>query len=238
MNTDINERLHQAQWGIMRLHKIDSILKQLKSEQMKLARQEHELKAVLSKEYDDIQKLENTSLISIFYSILGSLDEHVEKERKDILAAKLKLDQNAKDLHDIYDGFSGTKRAFYDSPYEPTPILFMFHTTANMQVKADTTSLKAAIATCNNLLEDLKAAGNRAGLVTELTAEIAKANAVANSKNPIWIDVNAAEVVLMDYAHFAADSSAKDLDYWKQYVDDQKNRVDQILKDIKERAKN
>lgn len=35
------------------------------------------------------------------FSILGSLDEHIEKERREALAAKLRYDQTAKDLEDV-----------------------------------------------------------------------------------------------------------------------------------------
>lgn len=41
------------------------------------------------------------SIASVFYSILGTLDEHIEKERREALAAKLKYDQVIKDLDDI-----------------------------------------------------------------------------------------------------------------------------------------
>lgn len=45
-----------------------------------------------------IENIEGKSIASIFYSILGSLEEHVKKERKEAFAAKLKYDQAEKDL--------------------------------------------------------------------------------------------------------------------------------------------
>ncbi|EGW37003.1 hypothetical protein [Desulfosporosinus sp. OT] len=101
MNLEINEKIEQTQRGIARLHKIDSILKQLESEQDNLESKASGLKVILEKENYDVEKLEHKSVNSIFYSILGSLDEHVEKERREALAAKLRYDQAAKDLKDV-----------------------------------------------------------------------------------------------------------------------------------------
>lgn len=85
----------------MRLQKIDSMLKRLEEEQKGLSRKEAELKEILDKEQYDVAKLEGKSLASVFYSILGSLDEHIKEERKEALAAKLKYDQTVKDLEDV-----------------------------------------------------------------------------------------------------------------------------------------
>lgn len=103
MNLEINARIERALQGIARLRKIDSTLKQLELEQENLGSQERELEVILAKENKDVLKLENTSLASLFYSILGNLDKQVEKERREALAAKLKYDQLKKDLEDVQD---------------------------------------------------------------------------------------------------------------------------------------
>jgi len=101
MNSEINEKIERTQRGIARLHKIDSILKQLELELDNLGSKESELKVILEKENYDVEKLEHKSVASVFYSILGSLDEHVEKERREALTAKLRYDQVVKDLEDV-----------------------------------------------------------------------------------------------------------------------------------------
>lgn len=101
MYLELNEKIEENQRGIVRLHKIDSILKQLELEQENLERKASELKVLLEKENDDVEKLEHKSVASVFYSILGSLDEHVEKERREALAAKLGYEQAVKDLEDV-----------------------------------------------------------------------------------------------------------------------------------------
>lgn len=101
MYSEIDEKMHKAQQGIMRLQKIDSMLEQLEEERKSLSSRETKLKEVLDKEQYDVTKLEGKSLASVFYSILGSLDEHIKEERKEALRAKLKYDQTVKDLEDV-----------------------------------------------------------------------------------------------------------------------------------------
>jgi len=103
MNPEFNERIERAQQGIARLRKIDSILIQLELDKLKTGRQKCKLEVILEKEKDDVTKLENASLASIFYSVLGSFEDHVEKERSEVLAARLKFNQAEKDLADIQE---------------------------------------------------------------------------------------------------------------------------------------
>lgn len=101
MYTEINRRLEEAQQGIYRLHKIDSMLKDLRDEKLSLESKLSELEDVLDKENLDVKKLEKKSLANIFYSVLGSLEEHIEKEQREALAAKLKYDQAVRDLEEV-----------------------------------------------------------------------------------------------------------------------------------------
>ena len=126
MYTEINRQLEEAQQGIYRLHKIDAMLKDLRSEQVSLEGKLSELKGVLDKEDIDVQKLEKMSLANIFYSALGRLEEHVEKEKSEALAAKLKYDQASRDLENVKHeismlGSEGMKymdcKSKYDSLY-------------------------------------------------------------------------------------------------------------------------
>ena len=51
------------------------------------------LGAQLEKEKIDVQKLERTSLTTLFYTMLGSREEQLEKERQELLSAQLKYQQ-------------------------------------------------------------------------------------------------------------------------------------------------
>lgn len=101
MDSVINEKIRSAQQGIARFHKIDAMLQDLRNEQSQLSCKVAELKAVLEKENLDVAKLENSSIASAFYSLLGKLQKRVEKEQAEAVAAKLKYDQAIRDLEDI-----------------------------------------------------------------------------------------------------------------------------------------
>lgn len=60
----------------------------LKAEQENLSRQTITLK----KEYEDVLRLENTSLTSVFYSFLGTKEDKLDKEKQEYLSAKLKFE--------------------------------------------------------------------------------------------------------------------------------------------------
>jgi hypothetical protein len=47
----------------------------------------------LEKEQVDVDKLEHTSLTALFYSVLGSREEQLEKERQELLSAQLRYQQ-------------------------------------------------------------------------------------------------------------------------------------------------
>lgn len=127
MNEELNRKLEQAEQGIARCEKIDSMLRQLELEQTDLTAKERKLKAVLDKEDLDVEKLEGKSIASVFYSFLGNIDAHLQKERSEAIAAKLKYDQSVQDLQDVNRRITDLKneresyadcRREYESLYE------------------------------------------------------------------------------------------------------------------------
>jgi len=105
MFDEINKQLLEAQEGIARLGKIDSKLFDLTEQKAGLSKAD-ELKKLLDKEEYDVRQIEKTSLASLFYSVLGTLPEHIEKEKKEFLEAKLKYDQAVLDLKNVYTEIS------------------------------------------------------------------------------------------------------------------------------------
>ncbi|HBI56158.1 MAG TPA: hypothetical protein DG577_04630 [Firmicutes bacterium] len=101
MYANINRRLVEAQEGIFQLHRLDSMLKHLHQERHALTSKVRELKSKLEKEKMDVSKLEKKSLSVLFYSVLGNLEQRLEKERQEALAAKLKFGQAQRDLDDV-----------------------------------------------------------------------------------------------------------------------------------------
>jgi len=101
MYTEISIKLEQAQKGMYRLKKIDSMLNELRNEQKYLKSKVLELKKVLEKENSDVDKLNKKSLASIFFSVVGNLDDRLEEEQREALAAKLKYNQAIIDLENL-----------------------------------------------------------------------------------------------------------------------------------------
>lgn len=83
---EIQERIQE---GYRIRHKLEAAEKSYKQLQNRIA----ELRDLLEKEKRDVDRLEGMSLVSLFYSILGTKEERLDKERQEYIAAKLKYDQ-------------------------------------------------------------------------------------------------------------------------------------------------
>lgn len=93
MLEDMNARLMELQERIQEGHKIRRRLEDAEKNYSQLQDRIAELRNRLEKEKRDVDKLEGMSLTGLFYSILGTKEERLEKERQEYLAAKLKYDQ-------------------------------------------------------------------------------------------------------------------------------------------------
>ena len=100
MLDNLDERLMQAKARVRSKHKLESMLGQtqkvVREEQSKCSN----LKVKLAEEKADADKLDELSLTGLFYSVLGTKDERLEKERQEFLAAKLKHEEAAESLED------------------------------------------------------------------------------------------------------------------------------------------
>jgi len=104
MYTEISNKLEKSLKGIYRLQKIDTMLMELQGEQENLKVKVSELRKILEKENLDVNKLNNKSIVSVFYSVIGKLEDRLDEEQREALAAKLKYDQAINDLENIkYD---------------------------------------------------------------------------------------------------------------------------------------
>jgi len=101
MNDEINRNLEKAQQGILRLQKINAMLEELNNQQTFFTIKVPELKSILEKEEFDVDNLEGKSVSHMFHTILGNFDEHLEKERKEALTARLQYDQAVRNLETV-----------------------------------------------------------------------------------------------------------------------------------------
>ncbi len=100
MFEEINKELEELKQGMNRFEKIESMLSILKDQLSELETKDVNLQKELEKEESDVEHLNKKSLTSIFYTILGSKEEQIEKERQEALAARLKLNDNLKQMED------------------------------------------------------------------------------------------------------------------------------------------
>ena len=93
MLEELNKQLVEVREKVrMRRKLLDALARaqQMLSEESSRLKQ---LEADLQKEGSDVKKLEGLSLTGLFYTILGSKDKQLDKERQEYLAVKLKYDE-------------------------------------------------------------------------------------------------------------------------------------------------
>lgn len=73
-------------------------LQSVRTELSERSVQLEELTAQLKKEQVDVDRLERTTLTSLFYSVLGSREEQLDKERQELLSAQLRHGQTKHQL--------------------------------------------------------------------------------------------------------------------------------------------
>jgi hypothetical protein len=100
MIDDLRNELSDLAGNLARKDKIQAMLRSLRDEERELVSREYELRAILSKENADVERLAKTSAAALFYSILGKKDKKLEKEQQEAYAAKLKYDALVRQLDD------------------------------------------------------------------------------------------------------------------------------------------
>ncbi|WP_346847124.1 hypothetical protein [uncultured Clostridium sp.] len=89
----INEELIAAKEKVWRKEKFEGMIRHTEESLEKEVNRKIELEKALKDEGKDVKKLESLSITNIFYSILGSKEQQLDKERQEFLAAKLKYDE-------------------------------------------------------------------------------------------------------------------------------------------------
>lgn len=80
------------------LKKSEARLAEIVPEIEKVNREVRMLEQQMRKEFEDIENLEKLGMKALFYKVLGSQEEQLEKERQEYLQASLKYDQVRKNL--------------------------------------------------------------------------------------------------------------------------------------------
>lgn len=96
MFEDFKSELINAKEKLWRKQKVENLVNQIKKALEKELERKIELENILQCEDKDVKKLESLSITSIFYSILGNKQQQLEKERQELLSARLKYDESCK----------------------------------------------------------------------------------------------------------------------------------------------
>lgn len=101
MFESLNRELINAKEKLHRKQKLEGLISYTSEALQKELNRKKELGDILKDEDKDVKKLESLSITSIFYSILGSKEKQLEKERQELLAARLKYEECAKSVLDL-----------------------------------------------------------------------------------------------------------------------------------------
>jgi len=101
MFDELNLRLTQTKERIRSKQKLEAMLAQVQAALRQSEARSSELKERLASEKADVDKLESLSLTGMFYSVLGTKREHLDKEKQEHLAAKLKYDESVEAVTDL-----------------------------------------------------------------------------------------------------------------------------------------
>ena len=99
----LDERLREARSRVLARQKLESMLAEVRRQFEQEQTRYTTLKKRLEKEQADVSKLEGLSLAGLFYTVLGTKEERLERERQEFLAAKLRFDGCSQSLAGIQD---------------------------------------------------------------------------------------------------------------------------------------
>jgi len=95
---NLDEQLHQLQEQVSQKRSLKAKLKELKRQHEDLARRVEGLKSVMWNEQADVDRLERTSLASVFYALIGKKETILDREKVEAYSAKVKHDSAAQEL--------------------------------------------------------------------------------------------------------------------------------------------
>lgn len=95
-------------------HRLEAMLKELRSQQTPLRVKAEELKQIMLSEQKDVDRLEGHSLASFFYNVVGKMDEKLDEERREYYAARVKYDACVRELEAVEQDIEATEEDLAD----------------------------------------------------------------------------------------------------------------------------
>ncbi len=94
-----NKQLQQLQEKVSQKKRLEAKWRELQSQHEDLSNRVQELKTVMGNEQADVDRLERTSLTSVFYAVIGKKEDMLDKEKAEAYAAKVKYDSAVQELN-------------------------------------------------------------------------------------------------------------------------------------------
>ena len=94
-----NKQLQQLQEKVSQKKRLEAKWRELQSQHEDLSNRVQELKTVMGNEPADVDRLERTSLTSVFYAVIGKKEDMLDKEKAEAYAAKVKYDSAVQELN-------------------------------------------------------------------------------------------------------------------------------------------
>ena len=98
-----NEQLQKLQEKAAQKKSVEAKLRELKAQKDELNNRVYVFKKTMKREQADVDRLERTSLSSVFYAMLGKKEEMLDKEKVEAYAAKVKCDSAVEELKVLED---------------------------------------------------------------------------------------------------------------------------------------
>ena len=94
MFEDLNKQLIETKEKLRAKNRLENALSEAKTNRIQEKDRLEKLEAKLTKEEADVRKIEGLSLTGMFHQVLGNKDQKLNKEKQELLTAKLKYDQS------------------------------------------------------------------------------------------------------------------------------------------------
>ncbi|ERI91533.1 hypothetical protein HMPREF1982_03178 [Clostridiales bacterium oral taxon 876 str. F0540] len=180
MYEKINKEILEVKERVRRREKILNLINHTDDNLKNELHRKDELKKILSKEELDVKRLEGLSIKGIFVTLLGNKEEKLDKEKAEVLAAKLKYDaccgtvkileedlqkyygelKEIGNANDDYDKLMRKKEQFILNAQDINTRKILDFTEERGNIEADLREIKQAIMAGNSVLNSLERAAD------------------------------------------------------------------------------
>ena len=96
-----NDELKEFHSKVARKKHLEVVLQDLWAQEQELVPKVAELEQIKMDEQEDVERLEGGSLATFFYSVVGKMDEKLDKERQEAYMASVKFDAAVRQLETV-----------------------------------------------------------------------------------------------------------------------------------------